>query len=211
MAKKRHVTDDLNPQHHRVRRSNLTTLHQFEHYMYCHRYPVCGTEHSVALCCCLSVMWTVIFYWQYGIAFINDTWLLLPIRGAQISGAWSTGQYNLFWAPNICGSLVWNWLHITVIEPNICDSLVWNWLHVTDIEPNICGSLVWNWLHVTVLAPGVVSWLLHMTTDWTTWYGVCHQLTCHAVLLNYTNCNSELLYWMIMWYGHVMEGKWSSP
>ena len=41
--------------------------------------------------------------------------------------------------PNICGSLVWNWLHVTVIDPNICGSLAWNWFHVMLIEPNFLG------------------------------------------------------------------------
>ena len=36
------------------------------------------------------------------------------------------------------------------IEPNICGSLVWNRLHVTVIEPTIFGYLVWNWLHIMV-------------------------------------------------------------
>jgi hypothetical protein len=26
--------------------------------------------------------------------------------------------------PNICGSMVWNWFYVTVIEPNICVYLV---------------------------------------------------------------------------------------
>jgi len=34
-------------------------------------------------------------------------------------------------------------VYITVIGPNICGFLVWNWLHVTFIDPNICGSLLW--------------------------------------------------------------------
>jgi len=37
---KRHVAEDLNPQHHLLSRSNLSALHQSEHYMYCQRYPV---------------------------------------------------------------------------------------------------------------------------------------------------------------------------
>ena len=28
---KRHVAEELNPQHHRLRRSDLSALHQFEH------------------------------------------------------------------------------------------------------------------------------------------------------------------------------------
>jgi hypothetical protein len=74
--------------------------------------------------------------------------------------------------PNIWGPLIWNWLHMTIIQPNNCISLVWNWLHVTVIEPNICGCLLWNWLHITVLAHGVLMWLLHVTTDWSSWWGI---------------------------------------
>ena len=66
-----HVAGDLNLQHHRVRRSNLPALHQFEHYMCCHRYPVCGTEQSVALCCCLNCL-------SCGLSFCTDS-LVLPL------------------------------------------------------------------------------------------------------------------------------------
>ena len=34
MATKRHVNEDLSPLHHRLRSSDLSALHQFEHYMY---------------------------------------------------------------------------------------------------------------------------------------------------------------------------------
>jgi len=41
-----------------------------------------------------SLMWAVIMYWQSAIAFINDIWFLPPLRGARISGAWSTWPLN---------------------------------------------------------------------------------------------------------------------
>jgi len=73
---------------------------------------------------------------------------------------------------NICGNLVWNWLHIMVIVRNICRSLYgtgfmsrllslifvgpcMNRFHVTLIEPNICGSLVLNWFYITVKEPNI--------------------------------------------------------
>ena len=86
METKRQVIEDLNPQHLRLRRSNLAVLHQLEHCMYCQRYPMCGTEQSAgtALLFKRSVMWTVIWYIPSGTVFENDIWLLLPRRGAQI-------------------------------------------------------------------------------------------------------------------------------
>ena len=86
----------------------------------------------------------------------------------KISGAWSTGPLNFYTGvPNYCVPLLWNWLHVTVIEHNICGYLVWNWLHITFIEPNICGSLVWKWLHITVIESNIcgsiVSNRLHVT------------------------------------------------
>ena len=84
IEKKRHIAEDLSPLHHRLRRSNHSALHQFEHYMYCHWYLVCRTEQSVALCCCLNCLSCGLsFVLAIWCCFVNDIRLLLQRKRAK--------------------------------------------------------------------------------------------------------------------------------
>ena len=101
-----YVAEALNPQHHRLRRSNLPTspFKALKSLITSSVWTLCvlsavysvrnWTVSDTVLLFKPPVMWTVILCWQSGIAFINDVWLLLPIRGAQISGTLSTWSQN---------------------------------------------------------------------------------------------------------------------